>query len=489
MKKASIVAILCLAWLLPLGAAEQPSFDKWFTGKTMRVDYFHSAGPQIDGEAFSLDRIVSDGPWPGSRTKLIDELDLGEYFFEVRDAEGGTLIYSRGFSSIAGEWITTSEVRERHRTFHESLRFPWPAKSVIVALKRRSADRQSFEDVWATEIDPASRFVNPADIDHDVKVWPVVENGLPATKVDLLFLAEGYTKDQLDKFHADAKRLAGILFSLEPFKSRKKDFNVWAVDNTSSLSGVSRPRAGQFRRNNTTTEYNSFDSERYVLSFDNAALRDVASAAPYDFIEILVNEKQYGGGGIYNFQATAAVDSGYAGYLITHEFAHHFAALADEYFTSPVAYETGGSVHPEPYEPNVTALHDPAKLKWKDLVEEGTPLPTPWNKKGWLEYQADYSERRAELRARNVEESVMDEFFDNDKVHATEFLSGEKYAGKVGAFEGASYEADGLYRSEADCIMFTRDDVGFCRVCSRAIERVIDQYAQQWSGTSALSPE
>jgi hypothetical protein len=48
------------------------------------------------------------------------------------------------------------------------------------------------------------------------------------------------------------------------------------------------------------------------------------------------------------------------------------------------------------------------------------------------------------------------------------------YSGKVGAFEGASYEPKGLYRPESDCIMFTRDEVGFCRVCRRAIERVID---------------
>ena len=61
---------------------------------------------------------------------------------------------------------------------------------------------------------------------------------------------------------------------------------------------------------------------------------------------------------------------------------------------------------------------------------------------------------------------------------ATKFLAAEKYAGKVGAFEGASYEAKGLYRPEADCIMFTRDEVGFCRVCTRAIERMIDLYAR-----------
>jgi hypothetical protein len=34
----------------------------------------------------------------------------------------------------------------------------------------------------------------------------------------------------------------------------------------------------------------------------------------------------------------------------------------------------------------------------------------------------------------------------------------------VGAFEGAMYEGRGYYRPQADCIMFTRDEVGFCAV-------------------------
>ena len=55
---------------------------------------------------------------------------------------------------------------------------------------------------------------------------------------------------------------------------------------------------------------------------------------------------------------------------------------------------------------------------------------------------------------------------------------GLPHAGQVGAYEGAGYETKGLYRSEADCIMFSRDPVGFCRVCRRAIERVIDLVAK-----------
>jgi hypothetical protein len=72
----------------------------------------------------------------------------------------------------------------------------------------------------------------------------------------------------------------------------------------------------------------------------------------------------------------------------------------------------------------------------------------------------------------------MDHFFHEIQEWTTELLSSGDYADAIGAFEGAEYEAHGLYRPEADCIMFTRDEVGFCRVCQRGIERIIDLYSR-----------
>jgi hypothetical protein len=402
----------------------------------------------------------------------------GEFFFEVTDLAGGAIIYSRGFSSIFGEWVTTPESKESHRTFHESLRFPWPKGQVKVVLKRRSEDRKSFREIWATSIDPSSRFANGAALTIAPKVRAIVESGPPATKVDLALIAEGYTAAEMDKFRADAKRLTDALFRVEPFKSRKGDFNVWAIESVSGESGVHQPRTGEPRRTPVSAVYNAFDSERYVLTFDNKAMRDVASAAPYEFVEILVNEAQYGGGGIYNFQATTCVDSGFTEYVFVHEFGHHFAGLADEYYTSDVAYETGKTELPEPWEPNITAMRDPAKLKWRDLVAEGTPLPTPWPKEEFEKHSAAVQKTRRELRNNGAPESEIDKLFREEQVWDSKLLGTGPHAGKVGAFEGAGYEAKGLYRSQADCMMFTRDDVGFCRVCSRAIEDVIDQYAK-----------
>jgi hypothetical protein len=172
-----------------------------------------------------------------------------------------------------------------------------------------------------------------------------------------------------------------------------------------------------------------------------------------------------------------AADSLWSPYLFVHEFGHHFAALADEYYTSDVAYEPAAD-RVEPWEANVTALLDPANLKWKDLVEATTPLPTPWSKDEFETYSRDIQKRRRQIRKENRPESEMDALFIEEQKHEMQMLSSEKFAGKVGAFEGAMYEAKGYYRPQNDCIMFTRNEVPFCAVCRRAIEVIIDLYSR-----------
>jgi hypothetical protein len=223
------------------------------------------------------------------------------------------------------------------------------------------------------------------------------------------------------------------------------------------------------------TTYDTFDTERYILTTENRTLRDYASYAPYEFIEILVNAKTYGGGGIFNLYATVAVDSEWAPYVFVHEFGHHFAGLADEYYTSDVAYLPPAKKI-EPWEPNVTALLDPTNLKWKDLVAAGTAVPTPWRKDDFEALEHDIQAQRRQLRAQNRPESDMDTLFKEAKEKEDALLAHDKYSERVGAFEGADYEAHGYYRPQENCIMFTRFDA-FCAVCRKAIERIIVMYA------------
>jgi hypothetical protein len=71
----------------------------------------------------------------------------------------------------------------------------------------------------------------------------------------------------------------------------------------------------------------------------------------------------------------------------------------------------------------------------------------------------------------------MSALFREERAYTTRLFEHAKYSGAVGAFQGANYDAQAFYRSQLDCVMFTRDDVPFCRACQAAIEAVIDSHA------------
>ena len=461
-------AFSSLLFLYALGAAAVSAAPR-----TMRLDYYHSGN--ASEERFALDRIVIEPlEWPGNPARPIDDTNLGKYLFEVVDRGTNAVLFSRGFASVYGEWETTGEAKAQNRTFHESLRFPAPGGPVQVVIKKRDA-KNAFREAASFLVDPKDRFIDPSKPASPGPLSTIERHGDPADKVDFLILGDGYTASERAKFEKDARRLAEILFATSPFKEHRSDFNVWALCPPTEESGISRPSTGIHRRSRVGATYDAFGSERYVLTFDNRSFRDVASFAPYEFVEILTNTRTYGGGGIFNLYSTVAADSAWSPYIFVHEFGHHFAGLADEYYTSDVAYEAGGE-KVEPWEPNATAMLDPANLKWKDLVAPGTPIPTPWSKEAFETQAREIQKRRREIRAQNRPEDDMDALFREEKEKETKLLGSDTYAGKVGAFEGAIYEAKGTYRPQNDCIMFSRDDVGFCAVCRHAIERVINLY-------------
>jgi len=138
--KCLIELVLCISSAIPAHATA-----------TMRLDLFHTGG--MGQEIFSVDRVVIEPlPWPGNPNQKADSTNRGTYFFEVRNASKRVL-YSRGFSSIYGEWITTDEAKTINRTFHESLRFPAPKSPVEIVVKKRDPQNR-FQDIWKTTVDP-----------------------------------------------------------------------------------------------------------------------------------------------------------------------------------------------------------------------------------------------------------------------------------------------------------------------------------------------
>ena len=441
---------------------------------TMRLDYFHTGN--TSEELFSVDRIVLEPlPWPGNPNRPIDLTNRGTYFFEVSELSTGRVLYSRGFSSIYGEWITTGEAKKVNRTFQESIRFPAPDMTVKIVIKSRDRTN-AFREIWSTTIDPHDKTIDRSRPPFTGHVTEIQNRGAPSLKVDLLFLGEGYTAAEQKKCDRDIRRLTEGLFSYSPFKERRSDFNVWAMCAPSPNSGVSHPSRGLYRNTLFGSTFDVFGEERYALAFDNRAMRAMASFAPYDALGIVMNSDEYGNGGIFGLYATVSIDYPTSIPVFVHEFGHHFADLGDEYYFNPDVAYSPANTRVEPWEPNITALLDPSNVKWQALVEPGTPVPTPWPKQCYENVLREAQKRIEKMRADSRPDAEIRQARRERQKAIDECFSRGQYAGRVGAFEGAMYETKGYYRPQQQCIMLEGDQ--FCAVCRRAIEEIIDFYSR-----------
>ena len=441
---------------------------------TLRVDWFHSG--DAAQQLFTLDAQVREPlPWPGNPARAVDESGLGGWLVEIRDAADGTLLYSRGHATLFSEWVTTDEAKTRPRTFHESARFPDPGRRYRLLLRERSP-RGGWETRWEVALDPSSQDVRTALPPPPARPIPLLRSGPPQEKVDLLLLGDGYTAKEAGRFEQDARRLLAALFTYSPFKERKGDFNAWALQLPAPPpGGISRPSTGRQRFSPLGTTYDAFGAERYVLAFDNRALRDAAAHVPYEFVVVVANADTYGGGGVFNLYSTVAARSEWSGYLFVHEFGHHFAGLADEYFTADPLYAVDPE-RPEPWERNVTTT--PGSPKWRALLSAGVLLPTPWDRAAHEARARGYQETRRRLRTENRPEREMDALFRSQRIAEEAALGHEPHAHAVGAFEGAHYNPAGYYRAEVDCVMFSRNRVPFCSACRSALGEVMDLYSR-----------
>ncbi len=413
---------------LSLTAPAQLAFDNYFTDRTMRFD-FMLAGNSVTTKVFPIS-FREEPFWGGSLTNLTDKFNYGSFKYEVFDAATGTLIYSRGFCTLYQEWQTTAEAKQIERSFHEVATFPFPKNKVNFVLSIRGRDGL-FSKLYETPIDPASYFLTREKPDAAIATR-IYGTGDPHTSFDIAFIAEGYTKEEAEKFRADVKRLADVLFLEAPFDKYQDRINIWAVETPSQEQGTDVPGEGIYVNTALNSSYYTFDVDRYLTTQDLGAVNDYAASAPHDQIVVLINSPRYGGGGVYNYYSAVTSDHHFTPQVFTHEFGHGFAGLADEYYNSEVAYEEFYPLDVEPWEPNITTRVN-FESKWKDMIAKSVPVPTP-----------------------------------NDK----------RYTGVTGLFEGGGYAAKGIYRPSFDCRMKSNQADSFCEVCQTAIEEMILFYLQ-----------
>lgn len=360
--------------------------------------------------------------------KALPEEDLGNYRYRIVDIKSGKDIFQRGFSNLFGEWLTTPESSLKNSSFYYSLFFPVPTSNFLVNVDKRN-NKNIWENIYSDSIDIENHnFICEKPDLSDVDT--VLFSGSYKEKIQIVILSEGYREDEMQKFSADARRMTDSLFSCSPFKEMKNHFNILGVKVPSLESGSDIPQKGIYKNTALNSGYNTFDTDRYLTTFDSKSIYDAIDGVSWDFIIILVNTDLYGGGGFYNHYSICSAGDPRSTFVFIHEFGHSFAGLADEYYNSEVAYDEFYNEESEPWELNITTMNN-FKSKWGEMIFNSTPIPTP-----------------------------RDPLFKN----------------KIGVFEGGGYVSKGVYSPYQTCWMKESAAKGFCPVCAEIIKQTILKY-------------
>lgn len=429
--KRHLLAAICIG--LSAFAGQAQNFDDYFVNKTIRADYIFSGNSEA--QAICLDELSSLPQWAGRRHHLSELPLAGNGEIEMKDKASGKIIYRTSFSSLFQEWICEAEAKKVTRGFENTFLIPFPKNTATVTIR--------LKDVYHKETASLTHEIDPKDIlihqrGDEASITPhryLLKSGSEENCIDIAILAEGYTKEETELFYKDAQTACEALFSHEPFKKLKSRFNVVAVFSESKDSGVSIPRQNEWKKTAVSSHFDTFYSDRYLTTRSVKAIHNWLAGIPYEHIIILANTDTYGGGGIYNSYTLTTAHHPMFKPVVVHEFGHSFGGLADEY-----AYDAAPSPqYPysiEPWEQNITTLAD-FDAKWKDMVEPGTPVPTPIQTEKSLIYT------------------------------------------KVGVYEGAGYTQKGIYRPTTECRMKINEAPVFCPVCQRALEKLIRFYTDK----------
>ena len=386
--KKSILLLTCI--LLATFSVVAQQFDDFFDGRTLRLDYVFAGNHDV--QQIYLEQMYVTPQWAGRKSRLADVPLKGNGQIQVKDHATGQVLFVHTFSTLFQEWLATEEATRVSKAFATSYNVPMPKNSVDITVSlldfhgkvvtnlthtvdpadiliRHIGDNGiPFHYIWKGTTLPVGKKATDQPGQRDYKPTEGPLDGEPDITqcIDLAIVAEGYTRAQMGKFYSDCQRVVDALFAHEPFTSMKDRFNVVAVAAESLTSGPSVPHLGRWSATPVGTHYDTFYSDRYLMTQDIHRLYDVLSGVPFEHIIVLVNSDTYGGGGIYNQITVTTSDHPTFHQVLVHEFGHAYAGLGDEYFYDD-AYESMYPADTEPWEPNLTTLVD-FQSKWADML-------------------------------------------------------------------------------------------------------------------------
>lgn len=431
--KSSLKLNILLLWfcLAPLASAQDDDFNRHFCDSTLRIDYILSGN--IEKQAISLDGMSRMPGWWGKRQHMTEIPVHGAATITMRLAATGEVIYYHTFSTLFQEWLDLDDARLAPKAFECVELVPMPRDSVTIEVQLFN-NRQQVTSSIKHSVKPGDWTIRRLG---ETNVAPCVilnEPDDPSRAINIAFVAEGYTQEQMEDYLNDCRKAVEGIFSFEPFKAMRGRFRISAVYTPSQHSGPSIPSEGVWHNTAIGSSFDTFGTPRYLTTLRIKQMHDAMAGTPYEHIIALVNTDRYGGGGIYNTLNLLMTKHKLFIEVLVHEFGHSFAALADEY-----AYQgeepNDYPLDVEPWAKNITTLAN-FDSKWKSM------LPSP----GKIEImQSDDS---------NLDTSAM------------------------GLYEGAGCVLKGVYRPCPNCMMRTLKVPTFCPVCNQAIQEIIDFYTK-----------
>jgi hypothetical protein len=388
------------------------TFGDFFEEATLRLDYVFAGDAY--GQQLYVDQLSRLPRWYGRHERLAELPLHGNGQLTMRTHRDQRVVYRHSFSTLFQEWLATDEAKHTRRAFENVFLVPFPKDTVDVTVE--------LFDFHAKPQASMTHTVAPADIlisrkgERGKAPFVTLQQAADTMRcIHIAYVPEGYTKEELPTYLEHCRQAMEALFRHEPFKAMRQSFNIVALMTPSADSGVSDPGAGLWLNTVLGSHFDTFYSKRYLTTLHLKQLHDLLAGTPYEHIIILANTGHYGGGGIYNSYNLSYTGGKQFEPVVVHEFGHSFAGLGDEY-----PYGNDDPMYfpdTEPWEPNLTTLHD-FSGKWQNLIDEGS----------------------------------------------------------ASLVEGGGYLSKGIYRGRENCRMRTNEEPEFCPVCQQAIRRLIEFY-------------
>lgn len=265
-----------------------------------------------------------------------------------------------------------------------------------------------------------SALVAAESFDYEKPLVRTVEShGSPTSKVDLVFVSDGYTTFEKDKFQDDIQATCRYLWGTEFYGDNRSNFNVHScfVPAHQTARGVEFPFGSVYVE----------EAVGYMKLTREAEAQKVAQKAPgCDFVIVLSTLSGVSHGG-----AQVIVLAGRNIGAFPHELGHSLGLLGDEY--NSTTRQADREKFPLPARGDL----DYPNLTLATCCDPSTP----------------------ERMAKTVKWSHLFSLPDAKEV--------------LGTYLGGYYRGDGVYRPSYRCVMRDSADSKFCPVCHEALSRRI----------------